>query len=265
MLGTQYYHGLTRKYTALFGTLFNNIYISRFNTDDSLYETMKVPISFGSIEKYLEAVETFDDTERKVSIILPRISFDIIDIVYDSRRKFNRNDVILSQDIQNKMYTPVPYNIIFSLTIAANRTEDGYQILEQILPFFNPEFSVTAKLIDEFPNLTLDLPINLNSINPDMNYQGPTQQRRILRWNLQFTMNAFYFGPVSTASVIKIAKVNFITNWETNKVAERLSVYPGLTANGEPTTDPNNAISYLDVEPTDNYDYIVTIETNPEE
>lgn len=262
MLKDDFYHELTKKYTVLFGTLFNGIYISRFNENDNVYSKMKIPIAYGSIEKHLARADRLTNEKGKnYAISFPRMSFEIESILYDVDRKLNRLNTFLSHETKKQIGMPIPYDINFSLTIAANRTEDGYQIVEQILPIFNPEFNISAKLIDEIPDLKLDIGIVLNSVSPQMEYEGSFEDRRVLRWNLDFTLKGYYFGNVSDTKIIKIVKTNFITDWDAGVPSERLVIYPGVDANGNPTTNPDEAIPYWQVNPDDNYDYVIEIDS----
>ncbi len=170
------------------------------------------------------------------------------------------------ETVYDKVYVPVPYDINFELSILASGADDAGKILEQILPFFTPEWTVTAKIFeDTHPDYTVDLPVVLNSVTSQDTYDEGWTKRRAVTWVLSFTMQAYFYGPISEHSIIKIAKVSFFTDVTANVVAERVTVQPGLTANGEPTSNISLTIPYDEIDENDDYGYIVTIETAPDD
>ena len=136
--------------------------------------------------------------------------------------------------------------------------EDGMKIVEQILPFFKPEFTPTVQIIDGID--PVDVPIVLNSVSKEDVYEGSFEERRSLIWTLNFTMKAFFFGPTGSEKLIKFVEANVYTPLDATEPFERVTVQPGLTANGEPTTDVNNSIDWADISIDDDLAYIVTIE-----
>jgi len=205
MLGTYFYHNIIRKTVIAFGTLFNNIELHREN------EVMKVPLAYGPIDKFLARLDQNPDpTNKRVQITLPRISFEMGSIDYDSSRKVapTAKIKIPSADADSKTaYMPVPYNISFTLGIIAKTQDDSLQILEQILPYFQPHFNLTIKLVESV-NEIRDVPITLNDISYEDTYEGDYAQRRAIIYTLRFTAKTYLYGPVSDSATIKKAIVD---------------------------------------------------------
>lgn len=257
-----FYNATTKKYIALFGTMFNKISIVRDdpNTGDSV-QRMIVPISYGPYQKFLARVNQDPELNRKTAITLPRMSFEITGIEYDGSRKVNsiRKIVGLTNqtDMKSFQYVPAPYNLNFTLSIMTKYAEDATQIVEQILPFFKPEWTFTVKLIDNLE--TLDIPLVLNSVNMDDIYDGDFETRRSILWTLNFTMKGWYFGPQREKSVIKFIDVRNHTKVAADAEPEsQITVQPGLTANGEPTTSIDETIDYELIDIDDDWG-IITI------
>ena len=243
-----FYNATTKKYIALFGTTFNKISIVRDdpNTGDSV-QRMVVPISYGPYQKFLARVNQDPEINRKTAITLPRMSFEITNMEYDGSRKINSTRRISGQshsdDKKSFQYVGVPYNLNFTLSIMTKYAEDGTQILEQIIPFFKPEWTYTVKLIDNLD--PIDIPIILNSVNMDDLYEADFETRRSLLWTLTFTMKAWYFGPQRESSVIKFIDVRTHTKVTSDVEPEmQFTIQPGLTANGQPTTSIDETIDY---------------------
>lgn len=262
MFGTRFYNETTRRYVAMFGSLFNDIVIYRNDNDGNIVQTIKVPIAYGPMQKFLAKLEQ-DPSLTSPAMILPRMSFELTSMSYDGERKLTsslRNSVSISTDDSsyNTALTPSPYNIEFELSVMTKYDEDGTKIIEQIIPFFKPEFSPSVKLLDEL-EYYLDVPIVLNSISKEDVYEGSFEERRSLIWTLSFTMKGWFFGPTTNKKVIKFSTVNTYSDMSANDALEIVTVQPGLTANGEPTTNINETIPYQDINGGDDWDYIVTI------
>lgn len=263
MLGSSYYHGLIKKYVAVFGTLFNNITISR--TSSSEFEQyLKVPIAYGPRDKFLARLEGDPSLNKPVAIVLPRMAFEIRDIRYAADRKLP--STYFKRLETSSQYVPVPYDIDFELSIMAKNSEDATKIVEQILPFFTPDFTPTVHLIPEMET-TMDIPIILRNIQIDDQYEGNFEQRRSIIWTLQFTMKGYMFGPIrggdTARPVIKFTETNFTSTriYGDPVSLSTVNVRPGLTANGEPTSNTNTSINYIDINVSDNFGYITTIDT----
>jgi hypothetical protein len=275
MFGQTYYHGTLRKYVTLFGTLFNDIYVNRYSSSKDITQTIKVPLSYGPKAKTLARLEANPDLDKPVAIVLPRIGFEITTISYSPQRKLNtinRNAVIDSTDTNRLkyQYNPVPYDITFSLYIMCTFQEDGTQILEQILPYFTPEWTATISVIPEM-DVNMDIPLVLLNVTPTDTYEGPFEERRIITWTLDFTMKGYFFGPVKKSKQIKLVDVNFFDASDfddinsavgqftgNNDTSSSFSVSPGLTANGLPTSNSNASIDSSLIGANTNYGYIIT-------
>jgi hypothetical protein len=195
MLGKYFYHEIFRKSVVAFGTMFNNIEIHK---DD---EVMKVPLAYGPKQKFLARLEqNADPTNKRVQITLPRISFEINNIDYDPSRKVSPTQkvtVVSSTDKSKTAYMPVPYNLGFELAIISKNQEDGLEILEQILAYFQPSYNLPMKLVPDLDE-TKDVPVVLNSVSYEDEYEGNFASRRAIIYTLNFTVKTYVYGPVST-------------------------------------------------------------------
>ena len=202
MLGNGHFYNRTiRKIVVAFGTLFNDLQIVRYSRDgNTAYERFKVPLSYGPKEKYVTRLASDPDLLKNFGAVIPRISFNLESIEYDASRKqmtMNRNFTVTDNNMYYQ-YAPIPYNFEFSLSIYVRNTEDGTQLIEQILPFFTPDFTVTVDLVKEMDQ-KYDLPIILNSVTPEIDYEGDMISTRLIIWNLSFTVKSFIFPPVKDA------------------------------------------------------------------
>lgn len=276
MLGHTFYHNTIRRYVILFGTLFNDIHINRVDTGGSVTQTIKVPISYGPKEKMLARLDA-DPNLNRPAIVLPRMSFELTDLNYGPTRKLNTIGKIVAANPNDTnaakyQYTPVPYDLNFILSIAVKNADDGTRILEQILPFFTPNWNSTVDLIPEL-GIKLDVPIVLNAVSSEDSYEGDFEARRSIVWTLSFTMKGYIFGPTRPASgsgggqLIKLANVNFydtstytdIDNAVGNlDVVESITITPGMLANGSPTSNASLSVSSDQINANDNYGYIIT-------
>jgi hypothetical protein len=212
MLGNApFYNRTIRKIVVAFGTVFNDIYLVRYTKDGlTAKETIKVPLNWGAKEKYLTRLTSDPTLTKSIATTVPRISFEMTGMSYDSSRKLPttvRNFSANNATTVNAQYVPVPYNFDFSLSIYVRNTEDGTQILEQILPFFTPDFSVT---VDFIPLLDpkYDMPIILNSVSNETTYEGDMMETRMIIWNLEFTAKSHIWPPVKTGKIINTANTN---------------------------------------------------------
>ena len=214
MLGSTFYHQTIRKYVAVFGTLFNDINIERKNSGGAVVERIKVPLAYGPKQKWLLAIQDTTADRKVVATRTPRMGFSMTGISYDTARKLNtigRNVKANTSSTTTSMvtmYNPVPYNFDFSLFILVKNAEDGTQILEQILPYFTPEFTVTVNTIPDM-NIKADVPILLNSSDVADEYEGDLSARRTITWTLSFTLKGFIYPNITSGQVIKSIEVNF--------------------------------------------------------
>lgn len=274
MFGTTYHHNVLRKYVILFGTVFNNIYITRENNSGETIQTLKVPLSYGPKEKYLARLEGNPTLDNQIAITVPRISFEMTGFQYDPDRKLNT----LNRKVKNNryQYQPVPYNIQFQMSIIVKNAEDGTKIVEQILPYFTPEWTASVHLIPAIEDDPWDIPIIINDISCEDTYEGNFENRRAIIWTLNFTLKGYIFGPNkrigsgdgTDGGIIKYIDVNFrpTSNVETANAsstpAETVHIYPGLTVDGLPTSDSAQSIDWQDINSTDNYGFIHEFESN---
>jgi len=227
-----------RRMTIGFGQIFNNIQIKRKDDTGKVIQTIRVPLAYGPKEKFLVRLDQQASLDnREFSITLPRMSFEISAIQYDASRKltrvqkFRRVKTGTDGKILNFNYTPVPYNISYNLNVFTATAESGLQIVEQILPFFQPDYTVT---INAIPGLDIkrDVPIVLNSVNYDDSYSGDFTTRRAVIYTLQFTAKTYLFGPASTQKVIKTVQSDVYTDTDiANKAVEqRIVITPNPTS-----------------------------------
>lgn len=260
-----FYNSTTRKYVALFGTLFNKIVITRDNNTSTEVQKMVVPIAYGPWQKFLSRITQDPGLNRKSAITLPRISFEIDNMTYDGTRKIGstqklrKENKVESNDARSFVWSAAPYNLDFSLYIMTKYSEDGVKIIEQILPFFKPEWTTTVKLIDDLD--PIDIPLVLNSVTNEELYEGSYEERKSILWTLNFTMKCWYFGPERDKKIIKFVDSRMYDTLDANaNPYAAVQVFPGLTANGQPTTSANNSIPYLDIEFDDDWGVITVIE-----
>jgi hypothetical protein len=266
---TPFYFSLIRKYIILFGTLFNNIHISRTDKDGNITMIERVPIGYGPKDKMLARVIQDPNIDRPTATYpLPMMAFEMSSFDYDGARKLqtiNRIAVVNPDDkAQNKyQYNPVPYNIGFRLSILVKNAEDGNKIVEQILPYFTPDWTTTVHLIPEM-NITMDIPVILNNVSLEDVYDGEFDKRRSLVWNLDFTLKGYIYGPVKSTKIIKFTNTEFFVATgdnirEANAAVAYIQVQPGLTANGKPTSNASLSIPVANIIATDTFGYVTSI------
>ena len=214
MLGSTFYHQTIRKYVAVFGTLFNDINVERKNSGGTVIEKIKVPLAYGPKQKHVLASQETTTVTRQTATRTPRMGFALTGVSYDSVRKLNtigRNiaaNTAAGTSTLMTQFNPVPYNFDFTLFILVKNAEDGTQILEQILPFFTPEFTVTVNTIPEM-GIKADTPIILNSADVSDEYEGDLDQRRTIIWTLSFLLKGYIYPDLKTSKVIRTIEVNF--------------------------------------------------------
>ena len=274
MFGKKYYFGSSRKYIALFGSLFNDIIIDRVDNSDNTLQTLKVPLSYGPKDRYLARIKENPDLQRQINQILPRMSFEIKSIEYDPTRKLNsvgknRKSAVDTASPVSYQFNPVPYNFNIDLAILARNPDDGLRILEQILPFFKPEWTTQINLIPEM-NIHMDIPIVLKSVQYEDTFVGNFNDRQAIIWDLNFVLKGYLYGPVSSAGIIKEVDVNFYvpsTNTaaegiSVTSIAEYVQVTPGLDGNGAPTSNASISIPVSQISANSDYGYIKDFFTN---
>lgn len=211
MFNQTFYHDTIRKYVILFGTIFNDVYVQKTEGGEVI-RNYKVPISYGPKEKFLVRIEQDPNLNKPFAIQLPRMAFEMTKLSYAAERKLptiNKISVVDPTD-PNKLlyqYVPTPYDFNFTLHIMVKRADDGTRILEQILPYFTPDWTPTMNL-DSTMRHKYDIPIILNNVNMTDTYEGNFTERRALTWTLDFTLKGYVFGPTRSASQIKTSTIN---------------------------------------------------------
>ena len=284
MLGHTFYHQHLRKYVIVFGTIFNDIIIQRKDNSGNIVQDIKVPLAYAPREKALARLDQDPDLARKVGMVLPRMSFEMTSINYAPERKLNKihRNVSAYSDDKAKLYAaynPVAYDVGFELNIYTRYAEDSTQILEQILPFFTPEWSVSMTLIPDM-NWKQDIPIVLNGVSMQDTYDGDFETRRALIHTLNFTLKGYLWGPLRKTGIIKTA--NVMTHVDTSTVYanqhpsntvfanvnvtnssssgyyihSRTTTTPGLLANGSPTSNADASVGIANIDEDDDYGFI---------
>ena len=233
------YHELIRKTVVAFGTLFNDLYVYRKNSTGKTIQKMKVPLAYGPKQKFLTRIDQDSsrsaDNVRTTALTLPRIGFEMTTLQYDPARKLNRIQKFKkvkgadSKSLQNS-YMPVPYNVGFSLFAMAKNSEDALQVVEQILPTFQPDYTITLNVMPTL-EVVRDVPIVLGDVSYEDSYDGEFTERRVIMYTLNFTAKMYLYGPVSSQKVIKRVQVDQYTNTAVNeaKREQRLVVTPNPT------------------------------------
>ncbi len=235
MFGTHFYNEGMRKLTIAFGQIFNNIILQNKSSTGAITKRYKVPLAYAPKEKFLVRLDEQANLEnREFAITLPRMGFEITGLSYDSSRKLNKmNKLIRVKDgetgkIQNYNWNPVPYNINFSLYSFTATAENGLQIIEQILPWFQPEYTVTIKVVPEM-DIVRDVPIVLNSVQYEDSYTGDFTRRRAVIYTLNFTAKTYLYGPMNKQGVIKKVQSDLHTDLPDASREERVTVVPNPT------------------------------------
>ena len=254
MLGQQFYHETMRKVIISFGTLFNNINLVRKNNAGTVIQTMKVPLAYGPKQKWLTRLDADASLDTKVAITLPRLGFEIQNLSYDPTRKLNRvqkfKKVKSSSDDSNKLdsqFMPVPYNLDIELYAMAKNSDDALQIVEQVLPFFQPDYTLTINDMADM-GIKRDIPIVLNSVSYEDSYRGDYAERRAIIYTLAFTSKFYLYGPVTSAKVIKTVQVDQYANLQdqTPKREQRYTVTPDpVTADSDDDFGFNETVSFF--------------------
>jgi hypothetical protein len=244
MFGAQYYHGAIRKYIIAFGNLFNDIIVQRLDSNGNRIQSLMVPLAYGPKEKWLIRMSQDPNLDQEVAITLPRMGFEIISMNYAAQRKLSstiRNVRLKTTDNDriDTQYTPVPYDINILLSIFVRNADDGAQILEQILPYFRPEFTTNVRLIPEM-NVIVDTPVVLQDVTIEDTYEGDFDTRRALIYNLNFSMKSYIYGPISHSGLIKRSITNFFGDTPSGSPKiEKMTVTPSQFANGAPLNSPS--------------------------
>lgn len=213
MFGSHFYHSTMRKAVAVFGTIFNNINVIRTKSDGSVVNQIKVPLAYGPKQKFLARLDQSSGADASMAIKLPRMAFEITSLELDSTQKLAKRNVIVeshASDVTKKksIKHQVAYNINMSLYVMAKNQDDGLQVVEQILPYFQPEYTVTITPVNGFA-YKQDVPIILTSVTISDDYEGDFLTRRALIYQLDFTMKMKFFGPTTNQGIIREVNIDF--------------------------------------------------------
>jgi len=240
MLQQKFYHSTIRKAIIAFGNLFNNIHIDRKDENGNVVQTLKVPLSYAPRQKFLARIEQSPDPDsQRYQVIIPRMAFELISLSYDPNRRIapiqQSRAVNSTATTLNTAYAPTPYNLQVAMYAYVKNQDDGLQIIEQILPYFNPDFNLTLNAIPEL-GIKNDLPIILDNVNYEDQYEGDLIQRRAVIWTLNFTLKLNMFGPISKQGVIRTTTVNTFNKADLTDQLQRysVSVTPDTAVPGDP-------------------------------
>jgi len=244
-----FYHGITRKAIIAFGVMFNNLQIRRRNSTGQIIQSLRVPLAYAAKNKMLLRIAQAPNAdELRQEVQLPRMSFEVIAFEYDGARKINSMNQTRTQtsDTQAlRVFGPTPYNLTVNLYAYAKNQDDGLQIFEQIAPAFNPDFNVTVNYVPEL-GIKHDLPIILNGVTFEDNYEGQLSDHRTIIWTYTFTLKLYYYGPIENQSIIRKSIVSVFND---PNFDQQLAKYTVIT-------NPNDAL------PTDNFDFVQTVNEN---
>lgn len=280
IFGSQFYHQTLRRYIVAFGNMFNDMTVQRLDASSNVIQVIEVPISYSPKEKFLVRLATDPSLTRGIGVQLPAISFEMTSMTYDGSRRLSSVIRNVAYDNANSdktnlvnQYTPVPYNMNFSLYLYVRNADDAAQLIEQIVPFFGPEWTNTIKLVPSM-NIKMDIPTTLLDISTEDTYEGDFITRRALVYTINFSMKGYFFGPTRTTGIIKRIQIDMgVVTGNTGSIgvvsltgssitaadiartgrSSRIVVVPGLYANGSPTTNSAASISYTLVSANSNY------------
>ena len=244
-----FYNEILRRTIISFGTLFNNISIQHKDSSDSVASVVKVPLAYGPTQKFLARIEQSPDLNKPSAITLPRMSFEFTGLTYDPSRKVTTTTAFTLKDPNDgsesrKTYMPVPYNMQFELSIMTKLNDDALQIVEQILPYFQPAYNLSVELVEAIQEKR-DIPVVLENITMQDDYEGDFTQRRVLLYTLRFTAKTYLFGPSSSATkdIIKKATVSYLTGADLSNTTREVSYSVVPRAIKNYTGDPATTIS----------------------
>ena len=273
MFGQTFYFQTIRKYVTLVGTLFDDISIVRTDSNNNMTGLIKVPITYAPKDKMLARLQQDPNIDRPTATItLPIMSFEMTTLRYDGSRKLHTTGRVAygntSAGSLKYQYNPVPYNIDFQLHIMVKNAEDGTKIVEQILPYFTPDFTVSVHLIPEM-GVIMEIPVVMTGISQQDTYDGSFTERQSLTWTLDFTVKGYLYGPVKTSAIIKYANTVFYTPSVSDGMLNTavgntpavawIQTQPGELANGSPTSNFSASIPVSSILATDDYGFVNTI------
>lgn len=231
MFGTHFYHQRLRKSVAAFGALFNNIYVLRKDAAGDVISQVKVPLAYAPKMKYLERIREQPNlpNDEIIAVKLPRMSFEITSLQYDSTRqvaKTNRFSAYNTDTSKKVFYSGTPYNIYFQLNIYAKTQDDALQIVEQIIPYFNPQYTLTIKPFEDQPSIKEDVPITVVSTSFVDDFEGGVESRRTIVYTLEFEMKAMFYGPIGDSKIIREVQTNFYLIGDSDTPVSKFVITP---------------------------------------
>lgn len=210
MFGSYFYHEKIRKCVALFGRMFNNLYVLRKDGSGNVISQVKVPLSYAPKRKFLDRIRENEDLtdDTKVALKLPRMSFEITNFAYDQARQLTKvnsfKNVGTAPSVRQKFFPPVPYVVNFQLNIYAKTQDEALQVVEQILPYFNPQYTVTVlPFPDDYPDFKEDIPIIIQGLSFQDDFEGTLETRRTIIYQLDFEMKISFHGPIEEKDIIR--------------------------------------------------------------
>lgn len=269
MFGQVDYHSAIRKYIIMFGNMFNDIDVVRFNNAGNAVQTIRVPIAYGPKEKFLARLRQDPDMNADIATTLPRLSFEITGFNYDPARQMNKQNRITSISSGNNSlrsgFAPSPYSIDMSLYGMFANNEDAVQVVEQILPYFRPEWTNSVKIVPSL-GIYVDVPTVLQGMTMEDTYEADFQTRRAIIYTFNFTVKGYIYGPVTNKGIITRTKVDFhipTANTATGNVivntsdfeVERVTLTPGLLANGSPTANSSASVDRSSISANSTYGF----------
>ena len=269
MFGQFHYHSAIRKYIIMFGNMFNDIDVVRFNKNGDSVQQLRVPIAYGPREKFLARLRTDPDNRREIAMVLPRLSFELTSMNYAPERVLNRTHKQLGlgggNNTLRQTFTPAPYDLDMSLYAMFANQEDAVQVVEQILPYFRPEWTNSVKIVPELDTY-VDVPTILNGMTIEDSYDGDFDQRRAIIYTFTFKIKGYLFGPVTNKGIIRRTLVNTFNpqaNTATGNVIistsdvkyQTMTLTPGLLANGSPTANSSASIPITQISANSNFGF----------
>ena len=269
MFGQFHYHRAIRKYIIMFGNMFNDIDVVRFNKAGESVQQLRVPIAYGPKEKFLIKLRTDPDGRREIAMVLPRLSFELTSMNYAPERVLNRTHKQLGigggNNSLRQTFTPAPYDLDMTLYAMFANQEDAVQVVEQILPYFRPEWTNSVKIVPELDTY-VDIPTIYTGMTIEDTYDGDFDTRRAIIYTFTFKIKGYLFGPVTNKGIIRRTLVNTFNpqaNTATSNVVIRssdtklqtLTLTPGLLANGQPTANSTASIPISQISANSNYGF----------
>ena len=259
MFGTHFYHATMRKSVAVFGTMFNNISVIRKDGSGGILNQIKVPLAYGPKQKFLARIDQETMEDASMALKLPRMSFEITSLAVDLNKKENKLNKITAAHAtdsykRQSIRAQTPYEIGMQLNILAKNQDDGLQILEQIVPYFQPDYTVTIKPIDGWTDYKQDVPIILNSVSIEDSYDGDFITRRVLTYTLDFTMKMTFYSGIGAQGVIKEVQLDWFNKANTSekysgvnyKVNPKTAEVDDTLVTGTPGTDEYSIVTTYD-------------------